>query len=180
MLQIIRRAAIPFVALSLILFAFGSGRAMADTLTTFDVTGTFDNGASLSGTMEIDTTIGKVTNDNLSASAPINVSWTFPNIYGQFCNGAECVIDSRNGSDFLILSLHTGSLVGYTGGSINNFSDFNNTSSGASSLLTSGKLTPTPVPEPDTLFLLGVAFLAVGVFRREWLTSRRGKSISPQ
>jgi len=157
-----------WIAFPLILFAFGSGPVMADTVTTFDVTGTFDNGASLSGTMEIDRTIGKVTNDNLSASAPIGVSWTFPNLFGQNCNGAECVIDSRIGNDFLILSLHIGTLVGYTGGSINDFSDYNNISSDAFSLLTNGKLATAPVaaPESSSLALVPLGLGALLLMRK--------------
>jgi len=140
-----------WIAFPLILFAFGSGPVMADTVTTFDVTGTFDNGASLSGTMEIDRTIGKVTNDNLVASAP-DVSWTFPNLFGQNCNGAECVIDSRIGNDFLILSLHIGTLIRYTVVRSMIFRTiiiFRLTHC----LLTSGKLATAPVatPEPSSL-----------------------------
>jgi PEP-CTERM motif len=147
--------------------------ARADTFQLFNVTGTFDNGSVLSGTTTIDTTLGTVTNTDFVVSGPFAA--TFINdIYGLFSNSTEYIIYSRDAfDDFLVLNLQSGSLVGYQGGGISNFSFTDSTDSGAFATLVSGQVTPAPsgvTPEPSTLVLFGTGMLGLaGVARRKFL-----------
>jgi PEP-CTERM motif len=146
--------------------------ARADTFQLFDVTGTFDNGSVLSGTATIDTTLGTVTNSDFVVSGPFAA--TFLNdIYAQEVSSVGYVIFSRDSSNFLILNLPGGSLVGYQGGGISNLSSADNTGSGAVIDLVSGQFAAAPsgvTPEPSTLVLLGTGILSLaGAARRKLL-----------
>ena len=148
-------------ALSVFLFC-----ATCANAEVFKASGTFDDGATLSGTITVDTSVGTITASDLSVSAPDSVDFV-DDIYAQHGNGAEYVFGSKNGDNFLEISLAVGSLVGYTGSQINNFSVFSNPNSGYNTYVTAGEFTPAPAPEPATVWLFG-STLAVG-----WLLRRR-------
>ena len=140
---------------------FAAPIAHADTV--FTVTGSFDNGAILSGTATINTSTGIVTAFDLSTT-------------GAFVSGPYTTVDPGQGPFFNqyfvsstlsifgidLLFPPPGSLVGYAGGSL--CSDlvpctFISFLAGPSPLatfnLTSGSLTPqAATPEPSSLFLM--------------------------
>jgi hypothetical protein len=146
--------------------------ARADTFQLFNVTGTFDNGSILSGTATIDTTLGTVTTSDFVVSGPFAATY-LNGIYAQETNIDGYTIFTRDSSNFLILTLPLGSLVGYQGGGISNSSSADNTESGAVIDLVSGQFTAAPsgvTPEPSTLVLLGTGILGLaGAARRKFL-----------
>lgn len=62
-----------WIILAILLMAVGAPSAHADTVTTFDATGTFGDGSALTGTMMIDISDGLVTSVDLSVGAPGDV-----------------------------------------------------------------------------------------------------------
>jgi hypothetical protein len=56
-----------------------AGAAQADSFTTASVSGTFADGASLSGTVTIDTTIGTITDASLATTGALASTFTFAN-----------------------------------------------------------------------------------------------------
>jgi len=113
-------------------------QAKADIITTFDVTGTFVDGSSMTGNVKIDTTTGAATAMDITLGAPdsfvfssANPSYelaTFPNYGPSAINQVQSVIllspsititDNTLG-DYLwpdiSLLTETSSLVGYSGG----------------------------------------------------------------
>jgi hypothetical protein len=146
----------------------------------FYATGIFSNGASLSGTLTIDTTIGSVTGANLAVSAPSNLQFT--QVLGQGFSPAPfffgVTIRSPTNLFDINLGLEVTSLVGYLGGAICSSSTpncaptilFNLSTSSADVVLRSGSLSltpPTSVPAPGALLLLAFGLLGLGLARPE-------------
>ena len=149
-----------------LVFALCFAAPIAHADTVFTVTGSFDNGAILSGTATINTSTGIVTAFDLSTT-------------GAFVSGPYTTVDPGQGpffgqyfvsSTLSIFSIDLsfpppGSLVGYTGGSLCSdvvscffISALNKTTTPTPSTtfnLTSGSLTPqVATPEPSSLFLM--------------------------
>jgi hypothetical protein len=156
-----------WITLAVLLVAIGAPIAHADTV--FTVTGSFDDGAILSGTATINTTTGLVTAFDLSTTGAF-VSGPYTTVdpgQGPF-NGQYSVSSTLSNSsiDFLFPS---GSLVGYAGGSLCSlplncpYVSFLTAPSG-NFALASGSLTPqvtTPEPSSVALMLLGVGLVFV-------------------
>jgi len=164
--------------------------ARADTIQTFDLSGTTDTtpNITVSGTIVIDTTTGIVQSNDLSVSengstetllndvtlagTTLNSSSVYAVEFGTF--------DSAGGS--ITLDFNESSLVGFTGGICTTSS---RCSSGATSTaefgqnfgdsIFSGSLTlqaapPPAVPEPGSLALLGTGLLGLaGGLRKRFL-----------
>jgi hypothetical protein len=96
----------------------GSSPTRADLITTFDATGTFDDGSTLSGTVTIDVTTGGATAIDLTTSPPDPFS--FSTIINQFSTSGRSLIvgDKPAGNAHLIFDIPEANLVGYTGGTL--------------------------------------------------------------
>jgi len=155
--------------------------------TDFQATGLFTNGATLGGTLTIDTNVGTVTASDLTISG----AGTFSTLISQINYGPpvfySVVADNIAGTEEFSFGLLADSLVGYTGG------DFCGDSNGGSCLssvfypisdpfnqvsLSNGTLIGTSgvAPEPAALSFLGTAF-AVGLMFHYGSRKRNGSSV---
>lgn len=110
------------IVLGVAIFCLGLSPAHADTV--FDVTGTFTNGATLSGTITINTVTGSITGQSLQTSSPILGNFGF--LVTQtpaFFYFAEFDTTASPSSPYLDLFFSAGSLVNYAGGSLCSESD---------------------------------------------------------
>ncbi|MGH9608351.1 MAG: hypothetical protein ACRD34_01645 [Bryobacteraceae bacterium] len=158
-------------------FALGPGKANADTMTTFNATGAFQDGASLTGTLTIDTTTGTVTASTVEvpsdATGLDDIQVGLP--------GTVTAIDitTDGNSPELDLYLPVDNLVGYTGGPLGSLADpltvkaitvetnlFLPTNNNAV-FLNSGALTQaSAVPENATYIMLATGLLLMGLYSR--------------
>lgn len=154
--------------------------AVADTITTFDASGTFDNGSVMSGTVTIDVTTGAATGADINIAGP-SLSATLDYIHSSGAdyfddNSWTLVVSTGQSIDpyifFYIDTSAAGSktLVGYAGGPL-----YSNTmlgSDGGSTFinnypngypgLVSGSFSPeTDVPEPATYWLMVVGVTCI-------------------
>jgi hypothetical protein len=167
------------LALPALLF-LGTAAARANSV-TFELTGTFVSGSTISGIVDINTISGTVLSVDATVTAPDSLS--FNHLESQECIYASdlCVAfagENNNTFPSLNLLFAAGTLVGYDGGElgtnahpIGNYRgdiQFYNTSTGISTYdnMATGSLTATP--EPSSLMLLGtgVAGLAGAIRRR--------------
>jgi hypothetical protein len=172
-----------FLAASALAFsglAAANATCYADTITTFDVSGTFATG-TLGGTINLDVTSNAVT------SADVTVSGTSPAISGPFTTIENLVeypssdhllyisLSDAPDSDVLVLFLPTSTLTGYAGGDLCS-TTYSCTVSAQTYLqttgpifenLTSGSLTATPLPAALPLFASGLGALSLLGWRRK-------------
>jgi hypothetical protein len=148
--------------------------AAADTITTFNVSGTcqpFDpfTGTTFGGTLTIDVTTGTVTAIDVSfegLSAYNTIDFSFPYLTSEWHLQA-----SNGGPNALSLFFTTGqtppSLVGFMGGTIP-MGDIHDENDNFAYIINSGSITaPAGVPDGGTtVMLLGAALGALGMTRR--------------
>jgi hypothetical protein len=166
------------------IFCLNGMHAVADTVTTFTATGVFQDGATLSGTIDINVTNGQIASVDLIASAPRSLAFTY--LQAQEANypitgnlTAFIGIDILAGIfPTLNLGFGTNSLVGYMGGNLNSkATPFNayyvstiQFSNEDYDLLLSGSLTPATAPAPEpfslALFSTGLLFPIATLIRR--------------
>jgi len=159
-----RKSVFGLVALALlVLTTISAQRANANTITTFSVAGTAQNGSILSGTITIDTTVGVATSAAITSSGPF--SFTVSGLIQGRTDVTTFNLDITDGVSDASLYLPVASLVGYGGGRLCSQSNgagcadvsvLVNAPHSFSTLL-NGSL--TAVPEPGTPALLTVAFL---------------------
>ncbi len=161
--------------------------ARADIITTFTAEGTFVDGATLGGTLTIDTTIGMVTAANLMVGAPYSLTLATvqnqtdpppPPTYYFVTVGATAA-----GFPYIDLIFPVSSLVAYAGGELLSTTTFGQPGVGGggySALYTLIGTTPqvddlstgslsVAVPEPNTLLVAcmgGVCAIAYGVAKK--------------
>jgi hypothetical protein len=170
------------VAAALALFTLISSRAVQADSITFDASGTFGNGSTLTGIVMIDTSDGLVTAVDLSVGSPGDVGPLTTFMQGGLFSGQAVVIDATGMGAELYLLVPDGSLIGY-GGSVLCSTTSVCTVLGAFSFyekagvlegLSSGELTEAttrvPAPEPSSMFLLVTGLLGlVGALRHKRL-----------
>jgi hypothetical protein len=142
------------------------GSARAHVIDVFDLTGAFDNGSALSGTVTIDITTGQATAiDAVADGFGINeIDTQFPESFGYVVGTSP----SSNNSAHFFLTFADVDLTGYSGGALSTETRVDDfiTDPTTSTFLTSGSATlaSTSVPEPSTWALMIVGFAGVGFF----------------
>lgn len=175
-----RRLAFGLAVIGTLIGGLAAGSARADVITTFNATGTFADGATLSGTVTIDSTTGVMTAADLGISAPDNLTLT--NLYFQEANYPlsgiyEGAVNAGPTYPVLIFGMPVSTLDGYDGGDLLSTSQ---TTSGYTSALylSSTDINPlsqgtlSPVPEPSSIVVLSTAalmFVATVGWRRAGL-----------
>jgi hypothetical protein len=157
------------------LIALAAPRAVwADSIMQFNVSGTFEDGSVLTGTVMIDTTGGYPVGGSVETTGPTSVgpltSFGYSSDQPQFFEIAPQV-----GNGFMFLFLDVPNLIGYTGGAICGLSTGCVSTMGPPVnqgpvvsyvtdpvYLTAGSLTlPAAVPEPASVVLLGTGLLGL-------------------
>jgi len=158
-----RTYALGLMALAIPAAALGPSPAWADVTTIFDVSGDFDNGSTLAGTVTVDVTTGNATAIDVTAD-----SFDFTDIGTQISETGEYIIGaiSPSNTSHLFLTFPVANLVNYAGGSLSSDTQLDNLQIPSSTSLTSGAATPSRtaevVPELSTwaMMLIGFAGLA--------------------
>ncbi len=170
--------------LALLLFLAISQSAKADTI--FNLTnGTFQSGATITGTVNINTMTGQFVSANLTYS--LNGMNSVFN--GPFANWGETLdmtqffgtISDPDG-DFFVIDLPVSWIINYAGGPIcsnanlcNDYFGYFISVNGDVDPSASGLLVPAAItPEPSSLFLVGSGLCSViGLGRRNYLQRKR-------
>jgi hypothetical protein len=173
-----------WVILAALLLVVGVPSVYADTVTTFDATGTFGGGSALTGTVMVDISDGLVTEVDLSVGSPGNVGPLTAFVQSTIAAQTATAVDATGaGGAELFLLLPDGSLIGYAGSDLCSttevctvFGAFSFYGQGGMlvSALTSGNLTEATTgvstPEPPSMFFLITGLLGlVGALRHKRL-----------
>ena len=153
----------------------------SDTIETFSLVGTFENGDNLTGTVVVDTTAGYVLDQRatLFSHGVIIDEYFNPQAQSIFAPGggvtASYLLQSIGAGGILLnLGVPGTSLVGYVGGDLcatgNGltcaFSNIFLTSTSVSDAVTARLTRPTAVPEPSSLPLVAIGLVACCVAAR--------------
>jgi hypothetical protein len=168
-----------------------SGNALADAITTFDVSGLFNtsggpgngecDGCSLGGTITIDVTTGSITSADITLTG--QSAGPFTNVGSVNSSTFTFVQLFDASSDRLDLDINTATFVGYTGGSICGEPFGNSCEGGAftqiyatdarwdlasgSLIAEAGAPTVTPLPAALPLFATGLGAMGLLGWRRK-------------
>ena len=173
------------VNLSRIIFLMGLGvAAVTAGPITFNAAGSFADGATLSGSVVIDTATGVVESTSLNVSSPDSLTGLLLRSgSGGQGTGDYAFIATVDPSDFVQLEIVGATLVGYTGGSLcasscagpsGDTTSYVETAAPNVPLLSSGSLTLASVPEPTSVVLVGSAMLGLLALRRR-IGIRKGR-----
>jgi hypothetical protein len=180
----LNRAVLSALAALLALILWPPAPALADVVTTFDVSGTAIpfapvTGTTFSGAFQVDVTAGTVVSSTLDITFPgLPAFDTLLESHPSDTSDWLIVAENSSGIDLLTLDFTTGStpgsLVGFTGGRITS-GVVSVSSTGADLYVTTGgTITPkTVIPEPSSLVPLSVALacLAFALARRRFARS---------
>ena len=104
--------------------AFSVSTANADTIQAFNATGTFVDGASLSGTVTVNTTTGIVTASSLAVSAPDALAFNFVQFQQSNVSGLWTLTFGTTAVGLPNLNIgiatigSSNPMIGYTGGTV--------------------------------------------------------------
>ena len=154
--------------------------ARADNVETFDVSGTFTDSTTVSGTVVIDTTTGVFESGNLTY-----LGMTFDNLYDADSQPPDLyqfvlTETAAGGAPLLNMGIVGDSLVGFNGGPLCSEDELCNGDTSAYApddfnilYLENGTVTAvaSSTPEPTTVALLGTGFLGLAiVVRRRFIS----------
>jgi hypothetical protein len=157
-----KRTMLGAVTLALTVGVVTPSPAWADVTTVFDVSGEFDNGATLAGDVTIDVTAGDATAIDLTEG-----SSHFGKIAAQFSQGGLYFVagSPSPSSTRLILTFPVASLVGYGGGALSTETRVDDFLNGTSTFLIISSVKPAKtaaVPELSTWAMMLLGFAGLG------------------